>query len=289
MRESRRPDFPEAPLGFLLTNDSCFGGRRPLLCKSFANLETHRLAGGDSSPYAKGHGLYFHNSIYRSDRTSKNGQKMGAVYLSLGTHDSVIKNCKLEAPMMTPRVDADVGKPATFRNSCRWFRVQALRGRQAVREHPEWQLPSRQAASPRSTGARRHKQRHVRPIRAADGQKSIYDELSGNGRWATQGILFDVAKADVKGESTPTLKEIASALKEHPELKVEIQGHTDNVGTAAANLKLSEERANAVKAVLTSKYGVSEQRITAKGYGNTKPIGPNTTVEGRANIVAWSW
>jgi outer membrane protein OmpA-like peptidoglycan-associated protein len=62
-----------------------------------------------------------------------------------------------------------------------------------------------------------------------------------------------------------------------------IQGHTDNVGTAAANLTLSEARANAVKAALTSEYGVSAEQISAKGYGATKPVAPNTTVEGRAN------
>ena len=114
-------------------------------------------------------------------------------------------------------------------------------------------------------------------------EKSIYDELSKKGRWTTQGILFDTGKSDIKPESTPTLKQIAATLKEHPELKVEVQGHTDNVGKADANLKLSQARADAVKRALTTEYGVSDGQVTAKGYGDTKPAADNTTAEGRAN------
>ncbi|MBA3260237.1 MAG: OmpA family protein, partial [Gemmatimonadales bacterium] len=113
--------------------------------------------------------------------------------------------------------------------------------------------------------------------------KTIYDALSADGRWATQGILFDTGKSEVKPESTPTLKQIAAALKEHPELKVEIQGHTDNVGKADANLKLSQARAEAVKSSLTSEYGVGAGQLSAKGYGDTKPSGDNKSSEGRAN------
>lgn len=120
-------------------------------------------------------------------------------------------------------------------------------------------------------------------IRVAESEKTIYDALSSTGRWATQGILFDTGKSDVKPESTPTLKEIAAAFKQHPELRAEIQGHTDNVGKAAANLKLSQARAEAVRKVLTSEYGVNADQVTAKGYGDTKPSADNKTPEGRAN------
>ena len=120
-------------------------------------------------------------------------------------------------------------------------------------------------------------------IRVAESQKTIYDALASTGRWATQGILFDTGKSEVKPESTPTLKQIAAAFKEHPELKAEIQGHTDNVGKADANLRLSQARAEAVKKVLTSEYGVNAEQLTAKGYGDTRPSGDNKTQEGRAN------
>lgn len=124
---------------------------------------------------------------------------------------------------------------------------------------------------------------YVTRIRIAESQKTIYDELNAKGRWATQGILFDTGKSDIKPESTPTLKQIAATLKEHPELKIEIQGHTDNVGKADANLKLSQARADAVKATLTKDYGVGEGQLTAKGYGDTKPAVDNKSAEGRAN------
>jgi outer membrane protein OmpA-like peptidoglycan-associated protein len=124
---------------------------------------------------------------------------------------------------------------------------------------------------------------YVTRIRVAESQKDIYDELSEKGRWATQGILFESGKSDLKPESTPTLKSIAAALKAHPELKVEIEGHTDNVGSATSNMTLSQARADAVKAALVSDYSVAADRLTTKGFGDTKPVAKNTTPEGRAN------
>lgn len=124
---------------------------------------------------------------------------------------------------------------------------------------------------------------YVTRIRVAESQKTIYDALEADGRWTTQGILFATGKAEVKPESTPTLKQIAAALKEHPDLKVEIQGHTDNVGTANANLTLSQARADAVRKALTTEYGVPASQLSAKGYGDAKPAADNKTAEGRAN------
>lgn len=124
---------------------------------------------------------------------------------------------------------------------------------------------------------------YVTRIRVAESQKDIYDELAANGRWSTQGILFDSGESDVKPESTPTLKSIAAALKGHPSLHVEIQGHTDNVGSASSNMTLSQARAEAVKQALVKDYGVSASQMTAKGYGDTKPLASNDTPEGRAN------
>ena len=124
---------------------------------------------------------------------------------------------------------------------------------------------------------------YVTMIRVAESETDVlYDALMAKGRWATQGILFATGKSDLKPESTPVLKEIAGTLTRYPELKILIEGHTDNVGSAASNLALSDARAAAVKAALTSQYGIDDARVTTKGFGDTKPSVPNATATGRA-------
>lgn len=118
-------------------------------------------------------------------------------------------------------------------------------------------------------------------IRIAEGGRKLYDAIAAKGRVATHGILFDTGSDRIRPESQPTLKEIAGMLQEHPELKLMIEGHTDNVGSAAANQKLSEQRAAAVKAYLVETLGVDAERLASKGYGDTKPAASNDTPEGR--------
>jgi outer membrane protein OmpA-like peptidoglycan-associated protein len=121
----------------------------------------------------------------------------------------------------------------------------------------------------------------IASIRVAAGGKKLYDVLAEKGRVATQGIYFDTGKDVLRPESTPTLAEIGAMLKAHPDLKLTIEGHTDNVGQPAANKALSEKRAAAVKAYLVAKYGVDAARLEAKGFGATKPVAPNTDDAGR--------
>jgi len=125
--------------------------------------------------------------------------------------------------------------------------------------------------------------RMIGNIRVAAGGRQLYDALSDKGRVATHGILFSTGSATIEGESTPTLKEIGDMLTAHPELKLTIEGHTDNVGAAATNQTLSEQRAAAVKQYLVSNYGISADRLTTKGFGSSKPATPNDTPEGRQN------
>ena len=125
--------------------------------------------------------------------------------------------------------------------------------------------------------------RMVGNIRVTAGSKTMYDALESAGRVATQGIYFDTGSNRIRPESSGTLKQIANMLNEHTELKLTIEGHTDNVGNAAANQSLSEGRARAVKEALVSLYGVTGERLESVGFGDTKPAGSNATPEGRQN------
>ena len=95
------------------------------------------------------------------------------------------------------------------------------------------------------------------------------------------GVLFDFNKSTLQPASDPVLQQINSLLTKDATLKLEIQGHTDNVGGDAYNQTLSEARGRAVVAWLTQ-HGVAAGRLTAKGYGKTEPIADNSTDEGRA-------
>jgi OmpA-OmpF porin, OOP family len=118
-------------------------------------------------------------------------------------------------------------------------------------------------------------------FRVAAGGKKLYDALAEKGRVATQGIYFDTGSDRIRPESTPTLKEIGAMLKDHADLKLAIEGHTDNVGQPDANQTLSEKRAAAVRQFLIDSYGINGSRLQAKGLGQTKPVASNDTPEGR--------
>lgn len=98
----------------------------------------------------------------------------------------------------------------------------------------------------------------------------------------THGITFDYNKATIKPESMGTLNMIVQIMKDNPEVKFEVGGHTDSDGEDAYNMKLSQQRADAVKEQLT-KMTIMPERLTTKGYGNTKPLNDNNTKEGKAN------
>ncbi len=98
---------------------------------------------------------------------------------------------------------------------------------------------------------------------------------------ALEGVTFATGSAKLTPESEATLEKAYNTLYQNPEVVVEIQGHTDNVGKRVTNMKLSQARADAVKAWLVAK-GVAAERITTKGYGPDKPVALNTTKEGKA-------
>jgi len=98
----------------------------------------------------------------------------------------------------------------------------------------------------------------------------------------TLRLNFDFNKAVVKKIYYPELEKVAEILKNNPKLKVEIAGHTDNVGSDKYNMKLSYKRADAVKNVLVNKFGIDVKRIVVKGYGEKYPLVPNTNDTNRA-------
>ena len=117
---------------------------------------------------------------------------------------------------------------------------------------------------------------------AEGGNMNLIGKKFTDSKIVTHGINFDVDKATIKPESMGTLNMIVQVLKDNPDVKFEVDGHTDNTGAAAHNLQLSQQRADAVKTQLVS-MGVDASRLTTKGFGDTKPITDNNTLEGRAN------
>jgi outer membrane protein OmpA-like peptidoglycan-associated protein len=120
-------------------------------------------------------------------------------------------------------------------------------------------------------------------LRLAVGAPDTRKKILEQNKWVTHGILFDVNSDKIKPESYGTLKEMANVLKDYPDLKVKIIGHTDADGADAANLDLSKRRAASVKAMLAKEFGVDESRMETDGKGESEPIDNNTTPAGKAN------
>ena len=99
---------------------------------------------------------------------------------------------------------------------------------------------------------------------------------------ALRNVFFAIGKADLTSDSHSELKRLVDLLNVVPRLKIELSGHTDNTGSEGLNKKLSQERAESVKAYLVGK-GISADRMQAKGYGSSSPIDSNKTKEGRQN------
>jgi len=111
---------------------------------------------------------------------------------------------------------------------------------------------------------------------------ALESALTKSKRIRIYGIHFDFNSATVRPESGPVIHEIADALNHHPEWRLTIEGHTDNVGGDAYNLDLSKRRAAAVKTILVTQYKISSTHLTTAGYGATRPVATNSTDAGRA-------
>ncbi len=117
---------------------------------------------------------------------------------------------------------------------------------------------------------------------ASGGNANAIGNILTNGKFVTHGITFDVGKATLQPQSMGVLNDVAKFLKSNTSVNMEIDGHTDNTGSASSNMTLSGQRANAVEAQLIA-MGIDPSRLTTKGFGATVPIASNDTPEGQAN------
>lgn len=108
----------------------------------------------------------------------------------------------------------------------------------------------------------------------------MFEEINKSGFVALY-INFETGKSAIKTESQPIIDQIYEMLKQNPDLKISIEGHTDNVGTTQSNQTLSDARAKSVMNALVSK-GIIASRLKSKGWGMTKPVADNSTEEGKA-------
>ena len=115
----------------------------------------------------------------------------------------------------------------------------------------------------------------------AFGPAEMKAALDAEGRVQLHGILFDLDKASLQPTSTKQLQHVVTLLKDYPELTLEVQGHTDDQGSEAYNLELSQRRAETVVAYLKL-FGIDTGRLIPRGFGESKPVMSNTTEEGRA-------
>lgn len=122
---------------------------------------------------------------------------------------------------------------------------------------------------------------YVGNIVIAGGGRDLYDALTTEGRFATYGILFDTNSANLRPESTGTLREIGEMLQDHEDLRLRIEGHTDAEGSDEHNLRLSGERAQAVVDYLVEEFDIAADRLAADGLGESVPVGDNATASGR--------
>jgi outer membrane protein OmpA-like peptidoglycan-associated protein len=112
-------------------------------------------------------------------------------------------------------------------------------------------------------------------------QGKLAADLGSQCHLALTGVLFDFDKATLKPESDAVLQQVAALMSRNGVLRLEVQGHTDSVGSDAYNQPLSEARARSVVVWLTQ-HGVAANRLTARGYGKARPIASNDNDAGRA-------
>ena len=198
-----------------------------------------------------------------------------------GTAESIMKNEKSFPAFHVP--DHNVVKVSIWR--------QKSRLRLYVDDYKVWDLPK--AFNPATNynfiafsnqGYHVETDRYfISNLRLAIGAPDTRNKLITEGKFSTTGILFDVNSANIKPESYGVLKDIANVLTENATVKVKVIGHTDSDGDDAGNLALSKKRSESVKEALVRDFGIEKSRLETDGKGETLPVSPNTSAEGKAN------
>lgn len=122
----------------------------------------------------------------------------------------------------------------------------------------------------------------VKNLKIAKGGNTIYNRIVTDGKYVTNGILFDKNKAAIKSQSYGILASMAKLLQENGNWKFAVIGYTDSDGDEKSNITLSLNRAQAVKDALVKTYGIDASRLEVDGKGKANPVAPNTTDEGKA-------
>ncbi|WP_420320278.1 OmpA family protein [Flagellimonas sp.] len=119
-------------------------------------------------------------------------------------------------------------------------------------------------------------------LKVAEGGVDLRRKLISEGKISTNGILFDSGSANIQPQSMGIIRQISQVLMQESGMKLKIVGHTDADGSDENNMKLSQNRAEAVKNALVSVYGISADRLISEGKGELEPVGDNTTPDGKA-------
>ncbi len=122
----------------------------------------------------------------------------------------------------------------------------------------------------------------INNLRVAEGGLDLRKQLISEGKVTTNGILFDSGSANIQPQSMGIILQISQVLKQESAMKLKIVGHTDGDGDDASNMELSKKRAEAVKSALQSVYGISGDRLTTDGKGESEPVGDNNNADGKA-------
>ena len=119
-------------------------------------------------------------------------------------------------------------------------------------------------------------------LKVAEGGVDLRRKLMSEGKISTNGILFNSGSAEILPQSMGIIRQISQVLNQDSSISLNIVGHTDSDGTDESNMALSKNRAEAVKNALVSVYGISPDRLTSDGKGESEPVADNSSAQGKA-------